>query len=302
MIATHPSADTLKAFGLGQLPPGDCAALEEHVRQCGTCCDLLAQVDGDTFLELARAAVHTPPDVVTVAELPELANHSRYRIVGPLGQGGMGIVYKAEHKVMGRTVALKVINRELTADPKAVERFRREVKAAAQLNHPNIVTAHDAEEAGGLHFLVMEYVDGQSLDKFVARRGPLPITLACQFVRQTALGLNHAHQQGLVHRDIKPQNLMVTRKGQIKILDFGLARLLEQTRTRPHITAPNLVVGTPDYISPEQARDSSTIDVRADLYSLGCTFYYLLTARVPFPGDSPFDAPPLSRRSPANSP
>jgi serine/threonine protein kinase len=138
----------------------------------------------------------------------------------------MGVVYKAEHRVMGRTVALKVLSLEtITSHPAAIDRFRREVHLASRLSHPNIVTAYDADEAGGLHFLVMEYVDGLSLDRVVHDRGPLPVTMACTMIRQAAIGLQHAHEKGMVHRDIKPHNLMVTKTGEVKILDFGLARV-----------------------------------------------------------------------------
>jgi eukaryotic-like serine/threonine-protein kinase len=288
-LATHPAPERLCAFGLGRLDAGEREEIEQHVAHCDSCCQALHGIENDTLLNLARAAAATPSSSSTLLNdvPPELANHSRYAIVGPLGEGGMGIVYKAEHKVMGRTVALKVIGRRFTANPGAVDRFRREVKAAAQLNHPNIVTAHDAEEADGLHFLVMEYVEGVSLNRFVAKRGPLPPGMACHFIRQAALGLQHAHGKGLVHRDIKPHNLMLTRKGQIKILDFGLARLSEAGGDGGSNTAPNLVMGTPDYLAPEQARNSHDVDIRADLYSLGCTFYFLLTGKTPFAGDSP---------------
>src|SRR5262249_46045013 len=138
----------------------------------------------------------------------ELAEHERYRVVRLLGAGGMGSVYEAEHRVMQRPVALKVINRAFTARPAVVERFRREVRAAARLTHPNIVTAYDAEKAGDTHFLVMEYVEGVSLARLVKERGPLPVAQACAYVRQAALGLQHAHERGLVHRDVKPDNLI----------------------------------------------------------------------------------------------
>src|SRR5207253_4374689 len=206
------------------------------------------------------------------AKLPAgLTDHARYRILVELGAGGMGVVYKAEHRIMGRTVALKVVAPHLTAKPDAVERFRREVTAAAKLSHPNIVTAHDADEAGGLHFLVMEFVDGISLDRLVGRRGPLPVQMACHFARQAALGLQHAFEKGMVHRDVKPANLMVTRKGQLKILDFGLARFARDAGAaggRPAAaTAANLVMGTPEYLSPEQASSPRTVDIRSDLYA-----------------------------------
>src|SRR5207248_3729386 len=139
-----------------------------------------------------------------------LADHPRYHLLEPLGSGGMGTVYKARHLVMDRVVALKVIHPRLLRHPQAVERFRREAKAAARLNHPNIVTAHDADQAGGLHFLVMEHVEGTSLADLVRTRGPLPIAEACAYARQAALGLQHAHEQGMVHRDITPPNLTVS--------------------------------------------------------------------------------------------
>ncbi len=258
-------------------------------------------VDATAAYRLNEETPATPPAARPPAPNdvpPELADHPRYRILQLLGAGGMGVVYKAEHRLMERVVALKVINRQLTARTRAVERFRLEVKAAARLHHPNIVTAHDAEQAADLHFLVMEYVDGISLAQLVEKRGPLPIEQACHLVRQVALGLQHAHERGMVHRDIKPHNLMVTRKGQIKILDFGLARfatessVLDQTDALPallpegSLTAASTVVGTPDFLAPEQARNSHEVDIRADLYALGCTLYFLFTGRPPFPGGS----------------
>ncbi len=229
---------------------------------------------------------------------PELADHPRYELLERLGAGGMGEVYMAEHRIMGRTVALKVMAAELTADPAAADRFRREVRAAAKLAHPNIVTAHDADEAGGRHFLVMEYVDGMSLDRLVRQRGPLPVASACQLIRQAALGLQHAHDRGMVHRDVKPQNLMLSRGGQVKVLDLGLAKFVQEAELPPlsagssadaaaagldpNLTSASQFMGTPDYLSPEQARNSARVDARADVYSLGCTLYFLLTGRPPF--------------------
>jgi putative intracellular protease/amidase len=211
----------------------------------------------------------------------------------------MGVVYQAEHRHMERIVALKVLGRDLTTNPLALERFRREAKAAARLTHPNIVTAHDFDQAGDLHFLVMEYVEGVSLSRLVETRGPLPVANACHYVRQAAFGLQHAHEQGMVHRDIKPHNLMLTPRGQVKVLDFGLARLAEERRRTGYhaagpeqrspgraLTAFGSMLGTPDYIAPEQISDSHRADIRADLYSLGCTLYFLLTGRPPFPGGS----------------
>jgi serine/threonine protein kinase len=226
-------------------------------------------------------------DPPSTTELPPaLANHSRYRVVRLLGQGGMGAVYEAEHQLMNRKVALKVINHSLTERPASVERIRQEVRAAARLDHSNIVRAYDAEQAGDAHFLVMEYVEGTDLARLVRQRGPLPVAQACHFVRQAALGLQHAYEHGMVHRDIKPHNLMVTRRGRVKILDFGLARFASEAGSGGPLTQSGAVLGTPDYIAPEQALDAHAADIRADLYSLGCTFYHLRSGRVPFPGDS----------------
>lgn len=296
LLTNHPDPVVLAAFGRGDLTPTELAAVAEHVETCAGCTAALSRVADDTLVGLARQAGETPTDPSTIPPIvlpadatdvpPPLADHPRYRILGELGAGGMGVVYKAEHRIMGRTVALKVMAPHLTARADAVERFRREVTAAARLAHPNIVTAHDADEAGGLHFLVMEYVEGVGLDKLVSRRGPLPVSMACQFARQVALGLQHAFEKGMVHRDIKPANLIVSRKGQVKILDFGLARFAreQQDAARPAAaTAPNLLMGTPDYLSPEQARNSSAVDTRSDIYSLGGTLYFLLTGSVPFP-------------------
>jgi len=222
------------------------------------------------------------------AEVPAaLAEHPRYRVLKALGRGGMGTVYLAEHKVMKRTVALKVIRPELTARPEAVERFRREVQAAARLTHPNIVASHDAEQVGDCLFLAMEYVEGTDLTHWLQTHGPLPVAEACDYVRQAALGLQHAHEQGMVHRDLKPQNLMRTAAGQVKVLDFGLARLVELAQEGG--TASGIVLGTPDYMAPEQANEAHGADIRADVYSLGCTLYHLLAGQVPFPGGGIMD-------------
>src|SRR5262249_48276731 len=220
-----------------------------------------------------------------------LLNPPRYRVLRLLGQGGMGAVYLAEHLFMGRQVALKVVSTALMDSPAALERFRQEVRAAAQLSHRNIVTAFDAEQVGGLHFLVMEYIEGVNLAEHLARAGPLPIVQACHAVEQAALGLQHAHDRGMIHRDIKPQNLMLDKGGVVKILDFGLARFArEHSPTgQPRLTGTGVVMGTADYIAPEQTRGSRGVDIRADIYGLGCTLYHLLAGRVPFPDGTAVD-------------
>jgi formylglycine-generating enzyme required for sulfatase activity/serine/threonine protein kinase len=221
-----------------------------------------------------------------------------YVLLERLGEGGMGHVYKARHRKLGRIVALKLIRKERLASPNAVARFHREIQAAAQLNHPNIVLAYDADQIGDAHFFTMEYVDGPDLAALVKQSGPLPVALACDCIRQAALGLQHAHERGLVHRDIKPSNLLLASGGiqppvgspVVKVLDLGLARfqgnLGSDSKVGESLTQENTVVGTPDFIAPEQILNARSADIRADLYSLGCTFYFLLTGRPPFPGES----------------
>lgn len=210
-----------------------------------------------------------------------------YRLLDRLGEGGMGQVYKAFHQPMNRVVALKVIKKEKLAKAEAVSRFYQEIRAAAQLHHPNIVVAYDAGQADDTHFFAMEFVEGTDLSKLVKDKGPLPVYMACHFIGQAALGLQHAHEKGMVHRDIKPANLLLSKKGVVKVLDMGLARLqnIDGDTAANDLTKTGTVVGTPDYLAPEQARNSRGVDVRADLYSLGCTFYFLLTGRPPFHGE-----------------
>jgi len=220
----------------------------------------------------------------------------QYRILDHVGQGGMGRVYKAMHQTMNRVVALKVLAPQLVKTERAQQLFQREVRAAAQLIHPNIVTAFDANQVGKRHYLVMEFIDGPNLEQLVREQGPLGIGLAAEIVRQVAAGLQHAYEMGMVHRDIKPANLLLQKSGKnsqptflVKILDFGLAHLYRGEDGDVHsadtlINKPNTVQGTPDFLSPEQAKALPNIDIRSDLYGLGCTFYYLLTGQVPFPG------------------
>jgi serine/threonine protein kinase len=211
-----------------------------------------------------------------------------YRVLDRLGQGGMGIVLKAEHRRMERTVAVKMISGAALKSPDAVRRFYREVKAAAKLNHTNIVTAYDASEHEGIHYLVMEYVEGKDLAAIVKQRGPLPVPLAVDCVLQAARGLQYAHDEGIVHRDIKPANLLVDRKGTVKILDMGLARVggAVDEVDKDRLTQSGQVMGTLDYMAPEQALDTHQADARADIYALGCTLYRLLTNEAPYKGDT----------------
>jgi len=214
----------------------------------------------------------------------------KYKLLGELGRGGMGAVYKAIHSRLGRVVALKVMAPKLVSDEQAVARFRREIEAAAALNHPHVVAAFDADHVEGTHFLVMEYVEGESLADLLKRQNRLPVTTACEYIRQAALGLAHAHERGMAHRDIKPANLLLTRTadGQplVKILDMGLARFTSERREDSDLTSTGQVMGTPDYIAPEQARSTKSADIRSDIYSLGCTLFRCLTGQLPFEGES----------------
>lgn len=207
----------------------------------------------------------------------------KYRLLRRLGAGGMGAVYLCEHIFMRRRVALKLLPPAWANDPDALERFRREAEAVGRLDHPNIVRAHDLDREGKLNFLVLEYVDGCNLHDFVERNGPLSVGRAAQYLRQAAQGLDHAHQAGLVHRDIKPGNLIVDHQGIVKLLDLGLAQFFDdhsQNRLKDMEAGDNFI-GTADYLAPEQVV-SSHVDIRADIYSLGATLYYLLTGRGPF--------------------
>lgn len=206
-----------------------------------------------------------------------------YAILGEVGAGGMGRVYRALHRRMNRVVALKLLRRELTGSPDLVARFQQEVQAAARLNHPNAVAAYDADECELGHFLVMEYVEGCDLGRVVARTGPLPVTQAIDAIRQAALGLEYAHGQGIVHRDVKPANLLRDVSGVVKVADLGLARLSQaRSGAAAAQTGTGWVAGTVDFMSPEQTLDTSTVDHRSDIYSLGHTLYYLLTGRAAF--------------------
>jgi serine/threonine protein kinase len=224
----------------------------------------------------------------------------QYRLLEEIGQGGFGRVYKARHVVMDRVVALKVIALEYADDAAARNWFRREVLAATRVQHPNIVMAFDANEEDGVLYLVMEFVEGMDLDTMIRRQGPLPISLACEIIRQAARALEHAAELGLVHRDIKPANLLIGHKKAadenpsdprhpvVKVTDFGLARLHGLTKNASLVSSgEGAFLGSPFYVSPEQAQSASDADIRSDLYSLGCTFYYALAGQKPFNAATP---------------
>jgi hypothetical protein len=307
-----PAREVLSAYSLGNLPPHELDRVAGHLEHCDRCLQTLEQVEDscDTLmLELRRPRASEPVSddecrriVARAAVLYQVpvssgdalgawsADGSRppwrvgpYEILEPLGRGGMGAVYKARHSHLGKLVALKLLPGRRMSES-AVARFLLEMQAVGRLNHANIVQAYDAA-VEGVPYLAMELLRGIDLAKLVERHGPLPVADACECVRQAALGLQHAFEHSLVHRDIKPSNLMLTPDGVVKLLDLGLARLHGgvPAGTRPTADAGAAhILGTVDYISPEQARDSQAVDIRADLYSLGCTLYFLLTGRTPF--------------------
>jgi serine/threonine-protein kinase len=222
---------------------------------------------------------------------PETLKVGPYILLEQLGEGGMGLVYKAKHKMMKRIAVLKLIRSELKGNEKVSMRFGREIQAAARLQHPNIVAAYEAGEADdGTEYFAMEYVDGIDLGQHVLKNGPCEVMKACDYIRQAALGLQHAHESGLIHRDIKPDNLLLGKKdGVVKLLDLGLCRVNDPAggKVDTALTMRGTALGTPEYMAPEQIRDSTTVDIRADLYSLGCTFYYLLAGKDAFQARTP---------------
>lgn len=207
----------------------------------------------------------------------------KYKLLDHLGTGGMSSVYLAEHVLMQRHVAIKVLPKNRVDDSSYLARFHREAQAAAALDHHNIVRAYDVDNDGDIHYLVMEYVEGQDLQKIVKEEGPLQYNRAVDYIRQAAEGLAHAHAAGLIHRDVKPANLLLDRKDMIKVLDLGLARFTDDDRASLTVAYDENVLGTTDYLAPEQALDSHGVDSRADIYSLGCSLYYLLTGHPTFP-------------------
>jgi hypothetical protein len=290
-----PSGQDLSAFHVGNLPAETLEVIAGHVGGCESCQFALDGLDDTPDALVSQLRTPGPGDGPSAAECgrvvalvedlggrgtdpdPHAAGDlGQYELLGELGAGGMGRVFKARHRLMDRVVALKVLHGSWLERPGTVARFRQEIRALARLDHPHIVRAHDADRAGGLHFLVMEYVEGTDLGLRVRGHGPLPVAEACDYVRQAAAGLQHAHDHGLIHRDVKPANLILAAGGRVKVLDLGLALFAaDGSEAGP-------VVGTPDYMAPEQWEPAGAVDGRADVYGLGCTLYCLLTGRPPF--------------------
>jgi urea transport system substrate-binding protein len=282
--ASGPGEDPSKASHAAQTPA--VAGGRPEAGASGSDDEAVAAEGGGRSWEVAEqpAAGRAVVSRASPAVFPELPG---YEILGEAGRGGMGIVYKARQLSLHRLAAIKVVP-FVGADEQIAARFQQEFLLAGRLSHPNLVAAYDAGAVAGLPYFVMEFVDGAALDGLVRRRGPLPVADACEVVRQAALGLQHIHEHGLVHRDVKPSNLMVTPSGQVKVLDLGLARLVNDPDRAEQITSPGQFLGTLDYMAPEQCDDSHAVDIRADIYSLGCTLYHLLA------GSPPFGAPGFS--------
>ncbi len=307
--AQHPTDQTLHAFSLGKLADASVEVVNAHLEQCAVCRKRVAGMSSDSFLDRVRVAqnpaganrsapgtsrpVPSSADPGHTSTLPpDLADHPDYQIVRELGRGGMGVVYLAHNRLMGRDEVLKVVSKHMLDRKNVLERFLREIRAAAQRHHANVVNAYSAFRSGESIVFAMEYVDGVDLAKMVKTKGPLPVAHACYFTYQVALGLQHAHEQGLVHRDIKPANLMLARSGKkatVKVLDFGLAKATREQSADSALTREGQMLGTPECIAPEQIRDAQSADIRADIYSLGCTLYYLLTGGPPFRAENLWD-------------
>ncbi|NUQ64799.1 MAG: protein kinase [Pirellulales bacterium] len=335
----HPSRDELAGYALGTLDGPRAESVAEHLENCRDCEATIGRLESASDTMLSKLRLGPPDDpyareegcrrlVVEAARLKtgrseapsaEATDVDKYRpqhlgeyqLLEKLGQGGMGVVYKARHTRLKRIVALKILPKEKTEDSRAVTRFEREMEAIGRLDHPHIVRAYDARDIEGTTVLVMEHVDGLNISRIARRAGLLRVADACEIIRQAALGLQYAHEHGLVHRDIKPSNLMLARGpapfapgpalrpdsapvartsgqvGVVKILDLGLALLNTgepDLAGKGELTSAGVAMGTADYMAPEQAGDSHRVDIRADIYSLGCTLYKLLTGQAPFSG------------------
>lgn len=322
-----PDRDDLRSFHLGMLDERREQEVLDHLNDCQSCEDTVANLEGtsDSLVVAVRGSVSSEPLVSaaeeerpalqqalaeiegfidpppqqpsgpngTAAASPVSERIRDYELLGTLGEGGMGTVYRARHTRLDRQVALKLLPARRLRDNAAVARFEREMKAIGRLDHPTIVRATDAGDVDGTHFLAMDYVEGIDLSKLVRLVGPLDVASACEIVRQAAIGLDYAHQQALIHRDVKPSNLMLTLRGEVRILDLGLALFGAASEALDELTTVGQLMGTLDYMAPEQGDNSHDIDARADVYSLGATLFKLLTATAPY--DSPGTRTPLAK-------
>ena len=315
-----PSRDQISQYAAGRLSAITADLLEEHLSNCEACAETFnrAADQSDPLLSQLKTPVPSEQsaylkepaykDALSAASQLDVSSiladvlargqgrdrrganlldrrFGQYELEELIGQGGMGMVYRARHVKLDRRVAFKVLPHTSPAHEHLVQRFEREMQAVGRLQHPNIVQAFDADEIEGIHYLAMEYVDGPDLSALLRKHGTFPVADACEVVRQAAVGLQHAYENGLVHRDVKPGNLMLDRSGTVKLLDLGLALL----QTNPlagsaELTSTGQLMGTVDYMAPEQAENTHDVDIRADIYSLGATLYALLTGAAPFAG------------------
>ena len=300
--------ETLRAY-LDGTAGSDVSDLEEHLETCLKCKEVLREIEREPDSmagllqgESLQALLEQPADLTVGSKgspgtqresetsLPKVLG--AYRLIESLGRGGMGTVFLAVHQSLHKQVAVKLLPSGLLANPEALARFERETLAAGQLDHPSIVRATDAGEFQSYRYLAMEYIRGMDLSHLAKANGPLKIADACEMIRQAALGLSHAHQQGMVHRDIKPSNLMLDESGNVKILDFGLVQCDRWDSPQQELTTVGQLMGTLDYMAPEQAERSGGVDHRADLYALGATLFRLLSGRAPLvatPSQSPLE-------------
>lgn len=310
-----PTQERLAAFLAGEIPHSECESIEDHINGCENCLLQLENLNStpvgveqyfknraslDTFfhepqlkalktrvgmIELSRTPAWTQTrsvDSTKVIRRPFPTHLREYEIIRPLGGGGMGDVYVAKHVLLDTIVAIKFLADRHARKSERVQRFRNEMKAIGNLEHPNIVTARDAGEFEGRHYLVMEYVEGLDVSKVVAAQGQLRECDAAEIARQAARGLQYIHDATRIHRDIKPSNLMVAKSGEVRILDLGLAKFTQPSEQIGELTRSGYILGTLDYMAPEQADDSSRADIRSDIYSLGCCLHKLVTGSAPF--------------------
>ncbi len=309
---SHPTDESLRSYGLGKLDGAAIEVLRDHLMRCPGCRRRIGELTAESVVDGVRNArgkgtylpgpsatesisargANTPATPPASTLPPGLANHPDYEILRELGRGGMGVVYLAQNRLMGRKEVLKVVSGHLLDRPGVADRFLREIRSAARLHHANIVTAYSALRASESLVFAMEYVEGYDLAQLVKSQGPLPVAHACKFVYEAALGLQHAHEKGMVHRDIKPNNLILAREGRkpvVKVLDFGLAKATREGHEDTSLTEEGQLLGTPDFMAPEQSLDAQKADIRADIYSLGCTLYYLLKGAPPFRAKSLYE-------------
>ncbi len=283
-----PPRQRLQEYLSGWISEEQATEIEQHLSECTACEQSLRELETtpDSLLQPLR------DEAAVALDHPVGEDLGAYELLRPLARGGMGAVYVARHRQLDRNVAIKLLPAPSAENPDALARFRREVRAAGRLSHPAIVAATDAGAQHGTHYLVMELVEGLDLSRLARHVGELPVTDACELARQTALGLSYAHAQGIIHRDIKPSNLMLDQTGQVKILDFGLAQLSFWDEASVELTTVGQLMGTLDYMAPEQAQRCGAVDYRADLYALGATLFRLLCGRAPLaatPHQSPLE-------------